>query len=175
MSAYAREQQLPRFANFKLLGRGGEGAVFQVWDRNRKADLALKLMLDSGEADLAERFEHEYEILASSRSARLVRVYDHGSGVLPAADGSTPATTTGTRWRSARAACERRSGGCPSTGGSTWRCKRWMGWLFCTRSDIAHRDIKPDNIFLVKGTEVKIGDFGLARPNQAARSSEEST
>ncbi len=62
MSHYAiesLESALPRFANFKLLGQGGEGAVFEIWDRIRKGDLALKLMLDSGEPDLGHRFEHE--------------------------------------------------------------------------------------------------------------------
>src|SRR5262249_2479824 len=74
-----------RFANFKLLGQGGEGAVFGVWDRIRKGDLALKVTRDSGDPDLAERFEREYGILASSRSERLVRVYDSGQEVIAVA------------------------------------------------------------------------------------------
>src|SRR5690349_7789490 len=87
MSTYtlsALESAFMRFANFKLLGQGGEAAVFTVWDRIRKSELALKLMLDSGAADLAERFEREYGILASTRSPRLVTVYDHGQEVMPA-------------------------------------------------------------------------------------------
>jgi serine/threonine-protein kinase len=42
------------------------------------------------------------------------------------------------------------------------------GLAFLHAKDIAHRDIKPDNIFLVKG-QIKIGDFGLARMHQAAQ------
>ena len=50
-----------RFTSFKLLGQGGEGAVFAVYDRSRKEDIALKLTLDTGEPGLAERFEQVFD------------------------------------------------------------------------------------------------------------------
>ena len=34
---------------------------------------------------------------------------------------------------------------------------------FCHRSNILHRDIKPDNIFVSNFGEYKLGDFGIAR------------
>lgn len=158
---------LPRFANYKLLGQGGEGAVFSVWDRNRKVDVALKLMRDTGEADLAERFEHEYGILASARSPRLVRVFDHGADVLSTADGGA----LGHYWytmeicdRSVQAVLPR----LPLDLRVSVAMQMLDGVAFLHAKNIAHRDLKPDNLFLVNGTEVKIGDFGLARPNQAA-------
>jgi eukaryotic-like serine/threonine-protein kinase len=174
MSRYtveALQGSFPRFANFKVLGEGGEGAVFAVWDRIRKIDLALKLMRDTGEDGLAERFEHEYEILASSRSERLVRVFDHGSALLPAPDGSVD----GHYWYTMER-CE----------GSVQKVYRRMplaqrasvamqmldGLAFLHAKSIAHRDVKPDNLFLVNGAEVKIGDFGLARPHRAASDDE---
>jgi serine/threonine protein kinase len=161
-SRAALEQSFSRFATFRLLGQGGEGAVFSVWDRIRKTDLALKLMRDSGEEDIAERFEIEYVTLASSRSDRLVRVYDHGMTVLPmAGDEEIPHY-----WYTMEK--------CESSVRKTFRhmpldqrvdvaMQTLDGLAFLHAKRIAHRDIKPDNIFLVKGTEVKIGDFGLAR------------
>jgi serine/threonine protein kinase len=160
------ESAFPRFANFMLVGQGGEGAVFAVWDRIRKADLALKLMRDSGEADLGDRFEHEYRILAFSRSDRLVRVFDHGQEVVPA-DGSA----FNHYWYTMEK--------CESSVRSTYRSMPLArrvdvvlqvldGLAFLHAKDIAHRDIKPDNIFLVKG-QIKIGDFGLARIHQASQ------
>jgi serine/threonine protein kinase len=161
-TAAALEIALPRFANFKMLGQGGEGAVFAVWDRIRKADLALKLMRDGGDEDLAERFEHEYGILASSRSERLVRVYDHGVEALSLSDGAAANHYWYTMER------------CESSVRTTFRrmplaqrvdvaMQMLDGLAFLHAKSIAHRDIKPDNIFLVQGTRVKIGDFGLAR------------
>jgi serine/threonine protein kinase len=155
-----------RFANFKMLGQGGEGAVFAVWDRIRKSDLALKLMRASDEEELAERFEHEYGILSSSRSNRLVSVYDHGAEMVVMADGSE----VGHYWYTMER-CESsvRKGfrKMPLAQRVDIAMQMLDGLAFLHASSIAHRDIKPDNIFLVKG-QVKIGDFGLARPNQAA-------
>lgn len=174
MSHYAiesLESALPRFANFKLLGQGGEGAVFEIWDRIRKSDLALKLMLDSGEPDLGHRFEHEYGILASSRSDRLVRVFDHGQEVVPVG---------GAAFNHSWYTMEK----CENSVRSTYRrmplAKRLDvvyqmldGLAFLHAKDIAHRDIKPDNIFLVKGKRVTVYellsaggaplDFGLTQ------------
>jgi serine/threonine-protein kinase len=157
----------PRYANFKLMGQGGEGAVFAVWDRIRKVDLALKLMRDTGDADLGERFEHEYGILASSRSERLVRVFEHGLDVVPLSDGATANHYWYTMEKcdsSVRHMLPRMT--------LAQRVDVGMqmldGLAFLHAKNIAHRDIKPDNIFLVQGMQVKIGDFGLATPNQAA-------
>lgn len=155
-----------RFANFKLLGQGGEGAVFEVWDRIRKGDLALKIMLDSGEPDLGDRFEREYGILASSRSDRLVRVFDHGQEEI-AAGGAVFNHYWYTMERcesSVRIGYRRMS--------LARRIDVVMqmldGLAFLHAKDIAHRDIKPDNIFLVAG-RIKIGDFGLAKMHQTSQ------
>ena len=162
----ALQSALPRFANFKVLGQGGEGAVFDVWDRIRKANIALKLMVDTGEPELAERFEQEYAILASLRSDRLVRVFDHGQEVIPLG---------GTAYNHYWYTMERCDGSVKTTYRAMPLARRIElvlqmldGLAFLHAKDTAHRDIKPDNIFLVKG-QIKIGDFGLAKTQQAAQ------
>jgi eukaryotic-like serine/threonine-protein kinase len=161
------EPAFPRFGNFKMLGQGGEGAVLAVWDRVRKMDLALKLMRDSGDEDIGERFEHEYQTLASSRSERLVRVFDHGIEDLwePAGAAVRHYWYTMEKCQSnVRAGLARMAIGQRADVGM----QMLDGLAFLHAKGIAHRDIKPENIFLVKGVQIKIGDFGLARPPHAA-------
>jgi serine/threonine-protein kinase len=169
MSRYtteALEAAFTRFANFNLLGQGGEGAVFMVWDRIRRSELALKLMRDSGDPDLAERFEHEYGILAAANSKRLVKVFDYGQAVI-----EVDREDCNHYWYTMEP-CE---GNVHASYPSMQLPRRvdvvmqtLDGLAFLHAKDIAHRDIKPHNIFLVKGTQVKLGDFGLARTHQAA-------
>jgi serine/threonine-protein kinase len=161
------ESAFQRFGNFKTLGQGGEGAVLAVWDRVRKMDLALKLMRDTGDEDVGERFEYEYQTLASLRSDRLVRVFEHGVEDLWS-PGGTPVRHY---WYTMEI--------CESSVRSSFRrmtlaqrvnvgMQMLDGLAFLHAKGIAHRDIKPENIFLVKGTQVKIGDFGLAKGQHAA-------
>ncbi|KAF4978196.1 hypothetical protein F66182_17368, partial [Fusarium sp. NRRL 66182] len=47
--------------------------------------------------------------------------------------------------------------------------KAWMGMLtrgvwFCHENFVLHRDIKPNNLLIASDGEVKLADFGLARP-----------
>lgn len=164
------DEVFPRFANFKILGEGGEGAVFTVWDRVRKTDLALKLMRDTGDEDLAERFEHEYGILASSRSDRLVRVHEHGLVEIATGDGTAAAHYWYTMEK-CESSVRKMLPRMPLAQRVDVSMQMLDGLAFLHAKNIAHRDIKPDNIFLVQGpqgTSVKIGDFGLATPNQAA-------
>jgi serine/threonine protein kinase len=160
------QSALPQFVNFKMLGQGGEGAVFDVWDRVRKANLALKLMVDTGEPEIADRFEQEYAILASLRSDRLVRVFHHGQKVIPLRD-----SEYNHYWYT----MERCEGSVKTTYRGMTLARRvdlvlqmLDGLAFLHAKDIAHRDIKPDNIFLAQG-QIKIGDFGLAKTQQAAQ------
>jgi serine/threonine protein kinase len=161
------EPAFPRFGNFKLLGQGGEGAVLAAWDRVRKMDLALKLMRDSGDEDVGERFEYEYQTLASSRSDRLVRVFDHGMEDLEG-----PGESAVRHYWYTMEKCESNVRASFQRMALAQRVDTGMqmldGLAFLHAKGIAHRDIKPENIFLVRGTQIKIGDFGLARPQHAA-------
>ncbi|MCC6556495.1 MAG: hypothetical protein IT372_26350 [Polyangiaceae bacterium] len=54
-TAAALEAAFPRVAAFRSIGRGGEGAVFSVWDRARKADRMLAKRPEARYPDIAER------------------------------------------------------------------------------------------------------------------------
>lgn len=159
-----------RFRAFQLIGKGGEGAVFSVWDRIQREDVALKLTRDTGEAGVAERFEREYHILATTRSPRLVTVYRHGKALIRGADGAVVSHF----WYSMEK--------CDSNVRREIRRLRLSqrlevgmqmieGLSLLHAKNIAHRDIKPENLFLTlsgDGAAVKIGDFGLATVTRIA-------
>jgi eukaryotic-like serine/threonine-protein kinase len=160
-----------RFASFSLLGKGGEGAVFAVWDRIKKIDLALKISRDSGEPGHFDRFEREYQILAVTRSDRLVRVYDHGRATVRMPDG----TMAPHFWYSMEK--------CEANVRQTYRSmtlperlsvvlQMLDGLALLHAKTIAHRDIKPENLFLTTAPSgsrsVKIGDFGIATVARSA-------
>jgi serine/threonine protein kinase len=152
-----------RFASFKLLGKGGEGAVFAAWDRVRKADLALKLMRDAGAPGLPERFEREYQILAATRDNHLVAVYDHGQSLIGGEDGArNHFWYTMERCESSLRTSFQRM---PLPDRIAVVIQLLDGLALLHAKMIAHRDIKPDNLFLLttrQGPQVKIGDFGIA-------------
>lgn len=159
-----------RFRAFQLIGKGGEGAVFSVWDRIQRQDVALKLTRDTGEAGVAERFEREYHILATTRSPRLVTVYRHGKASIRGAGGEVVSHF----WYSMEK--------CDSNVRREIRRLRLSqrlevgmqmieGLSLLHAKNIAHRDIKPENLFLTlsgDGAAVKIGDFGLATVTRIA-------
>ncbi len=160
-----------RFGSFRLLGKGGEGAVFAVWDRVKKVDVALKLARDNGEAGQFERFEREYQILAVTRSDRLVRVFDHGRALVRNASGafeshfwySMEQCDTNVRKTFPHMLLPERL---------TVVLQMLDGLALLHAKNIAHRDIKPENLFLAtpqRGPRgVKIGDFGLATISKVA-------
>lgn len=155
------EEAFSRFGNFATLGQGGEGAVFSVWDRVRKMDLALKVTRDFGDPDLGVRFEHEYRTLASSRSPRLVTVFDHGLAAIPLRDGTAPRHYWYTMEKCASSLRrELRQLALPVRVDVANQLLDALAFLHA--KGIAHRDIKPENIFMVQHAQVKIGDFGLA-------------
>lgn len=152
-----------RFASFKLLGKGGDGAVFGAWDRVRKADVALKLMRDEGAPGLPERFEREYQILATTRHNHLVTVYDHGQSLIGGDDGARNHFwyTMERCDSSLRASFQR----LPLRARIAVVIQLLDGLALLHAKMIAHRDIKPDNLFVTttrQGLQIKIGDFGIA-------------
>lgn len=166
----ALEEALPRFSSFRPLGKGGEGAVYSVWDGVRREELALKLMRDNGEKDLRSKFEREYGILKEARSPRLVRVFDYGQVILRVPESGMQVLHY---WYTMEQ-CETSVKKVLDQLSLVQRVEVGLqvldGLAFLHAKGIAHRDIKSDNVFLMKGmqTQAKIGDFGLARETSKA-------
>jgi eukaryotic-like serine/threonine-protein kinase len=64
-----------RFAIRRQLGSGAFGTVYEAWDREQQAVVALKV-LRSRRPDLLLRFKREFRSLVDVRHAHLVRLYE---------------------------------------------------------------------------------------------------
>lgn len=150
-----------RYRLHERLGAGGFGAVYAASDlAHGIADCAVKIALTSGPeaVDAGVRLHREAEILRRTRSPSVVRHIDHGES-----DGLRFLVME--RLRGSDLAGIVRSGRLIGPG-SVDRLGLLAGCFRAVANahdlDVAHGDIKPNNIFLTDAGEVKLIDFGAA-------------
>ena len=156
--------RLGRYEVVAPVGAGGMGEVYRARDARLDREVAIKVVPEevSADAERLARFEREAKALARIEHPNILTIHDFGEDT-PAAGGARAthfAVTellTGETLR-ARLARERLS----------WRRAVEIGAAVADGLNaahgqgIAHRDLKPDNIFLTSDNRVKILDFGLA-------------
>ena len=153
----------PRYQIRRVLGSGGMGMVFQAHDTDLDEPVALKvlrpeiLMMDP---TILERFKRETKVARRITHRNVVRTYDFGEVggmkfismefvqgmTLKQLVRSKGALPVGVGVRIAKQAC--------------------AGLAAAHEQGVVHRDIKPRNIMLTPQSEVKIMDFGIARPDE---------
>ena len=145
-----------RFKVEALLGEGGMGAVYRVWDPVLERHLALKAVRLGGVKDPAilERFRREAMALAQLNHRNVCQVHDW------------------VEWEgNAFIAMEMIEGQMLLEAS---KLLDFRGKLRVIRSiaraleaahakGIVHRDLKPSNVMVAPGDQVKVLDFGLAR------------
>jgi len=151
-----------RYLVIKLLGIGGMGAVYQVWDAELGQAVALKLIRRAETSDPAaaremeRRFKQELVLARQVTHKNVVRIHDLGeiNGIkyitMPFLDGSDLSTVL------------KKEGKLPVP--MALRIVRDVaaGLQAAHEAGIVHRDLKPANIMLV-GDQAIIMDFGIAR------------
>ncbi|MFO0740996.1 MAG: serine/threonine-protein kinase [Labilithrix sp.] len=149
-----------RFEVHGLIGRGGCGAVYQAVDRSTAAMVALKVLTDPDPAAQA-RFEREARVMHSINHPNVCLAYDHGR----LDDGRPFVMMELLRGRSLRELLvERRK--LDGEIAIEIAAQLLSGLAEAHARGIIHRDVKPDNVFLVQDRErviVKLLDFGLCR------------
>lgn len=152
-----------RYQLTKLLGRGGMGAVYEARDQSLGRLVAVKVLLEpSASPSLAERFYREALAAARLSHVNIIQVTDFG----PAAPGQAPfivmerlqGETLQSLLERERSLSIVRALSIASQTASAAGAAHAAG--------VIHRDIKPDNLFLVPVDDtdvVKVFDFGIAK------------
>jgi eukaryotic-like serine/threonine-protein kinase len=141
-----------------LIGAGGMGEVYKARDTRLNRDVAIKVLPASFAADTARlrRFEQEAQAVAALSHPNILAVHDIGQH-----DGTSYLVSEFLDGESLRELLAR---GIPSHRKSiNYAIQVAHGLAAAHSKNIAHRDLKPDNIFITREGQVKILDFGLAK------------
>jgi eukaryotic-like serine/threonine-protein kinase len=151
-----------RYHVIKVLGVGGMGAVYQVWDAELGQGVALKVIRPEAAGDaeavreMERRFKQELVLARQVTHKNVVRIHDLGeiNGIkyitMPYLEGSDLATVL------------KRDGKLALPVALPIIRDVVAGLVAAHEAGIVHRDLKPANIMLV-GTHAIIRDFGIAR------------
>ncbi|MBW8771308.1 MAG: serine/threonine protein kinase [Gemmatimonadetes bacterium] len=161
-----------RYALERELGRGGMGVVLLARDLSLDRLVALKLLpaVLAAQPVLRERFLREARTAAGLSHPHVVPIHAveaHGDIVFIAmafVDGESLAERV------------RRIG--PLSPREAARIMREVAWAlaYAHGRGIVHRDIKPDNILIERGSgRAMVTDFGIARPTASAATSKQLT
>ncbi len=151
-----------RFRLTRLLGRGGMGSVWLAQHLGLDIPCAVKF-IEGEYAALPEaqaRFEREAKAAAALRSPHVVQILDHGiwQGTPYMAMELLDGEDLGKRLQ--------RVGRMPPHEVSMVLTQVARALTKAHAAGVVHRDLKPDNIFLVKDDDreiVKVLDFGIAK------------
>lgn len=150
-----------RFQITSLLGFGGMGAVYEAVQRNMQRSIALKV-IPSHDPTTTARFKREALTISKLHHPNTVTVFDYGqsdNGVLFLAMEMLSGQNLGDLIKA-------RGSLTPNEAVhiATQVCRSLSE---AHRAKIVHRDIKPDNIFLIRVDDdplfVKVLDFGIAK------------
>jgi len=151
---------LPQYAFETLAAFGGMGAVYRGRQMSLDRPVAIKILPPEfgQQEDFAERFKSEARAMAKLNHTHIVAVYDFGITkeghlylVMEWVEGQTLHTLI-------------QKGSIPVRKAAGLAMQLCDALAFAHHNKILHRDIKPGNIMISEDDQVKVADFGLARP-----------
>lgn len=147
-----------RFADLKVIGRGGMGVVYKAFDPLFNRDVALKVLAERyvSDPEAALRFVREAQAMSQLlRHDGIVRIFEVGQEndyyiAMELLSGESLRRRIKTSGKLKPAEIKELGAQVASALG------------FAHAAGILHRDIKPDNVMFSDAGKVKLADFGLA-------------
>ncbi|MDQ5983604.1 MAG: Serine/threonine-protein kinase PrkC [Eubacteriales bacterium SKADARSKE-1] len=148
-----------RYEIHELLGCGGMAMVYSAYDTVNKRTVAIKILKDefSGNEDFIRRFKNESKTIAMLSHNNIVKVYDVSFGdkiqyiVMEYIDGITLKEYIDKqhtiKWKEA----------------VHFTTQILQALSHAHEKGVIHRDIKPQNIMLLRDGTIKVTDFGIAK------------
>ena len=156
-----------RYRVDELIGRGGMATVYRGQDLTLGRQVAIKILKRELAEDSAFRTRFRLEAQSASRMSHpaIVRVYDAGEDAETDPDGSTHPVpyivmelVEGTLLKDVVS-----DGGVPVGDAIRYVDGILEALEYSHRAGVVHRDIKPGNVMITPGGQVKVMDFGIAR------------
>lgn len=147
-----------------LLGEGGMGAVYKVFDREVEEVVALKVLLGPAAAssEAVERFRREVRLARRVTHRNAARTYDLGEH-----EGVRFLTMEFVNGRSLSDVLEKRGTLGVGCAAST-TAEICDGLAAAHAAEVIHRDLKPANVLVETTGRVVLTDFGIARALQGS-------
>ncbi|MCV7237757.1 protein kinase domain-containing protein [Mycolicibacterium celeriflavum] len=142
-----------------LIATGGMSAVYRGLDLRLDRPVALKVMdaRYAGDTQFMTRFQREARAVARLTDPGLVAVYDQGI------DGQHPFLVMELVEGGTLRELLRERGPMPPHAAAAVLGPVLGGLAAAHRAGLVHRDVKPENVLISDGGDVKIADFGLVR------------
>jgi len=151
-------QRLGPYEILSPLGAGGMGEVYRARDPRLERDVAIKVLPEhfAADADSLARFQSEAKAVAALSHPNIVAIFDtgqHGDQLYVVTE-----LLEGETMRS-----RLRQGPFGMRKAAEHAARVAQGLAAAHDKGIVHRDVKPENLFLLNDGRIKILDFGLAR------------
>jgi hypothetical protein len=147
-----------------LLGRGGMGEVWEGTDTKLRRTVAIKVIMGlSVDPILLQRFQREAIIAAGLQHPGIAVVHDAGQH-----QGHPFMVMEFLRGQDLSAVLATAPAGLPVGEVVSLTIQAAQALSAAHAHGVVHRDVKPANLFLLSGGQLKVCDFGLARLADAA-------